>query len=190
MAARRARALSLFALLLVGCSGAGNADLFNGDPGEPASAEQNDTSASDPGPSTNKQQPTVPGQFAAAPPPAADTPPVAPDPMPKCPQEAEPNNDINKATLFTTSLCGQIGTASDVDFVSFVVPAGKTEVAIKHDAKGGKIAYRYYLQGIYLPIGGDGMKVIPGATYSIQMKLSPTSASTDRPSYQVDISFK
>lgn len=194
-----ARTLSLFALLLVGCSGAGNSDLFTGAPGEPGSSEP-EVTASEPTTSTKKQQPTAPGEPAAAPAPAAPapaaptppatTPDPAPPPAPTCTHEDEPNDEIHKATSFTTSICGKINTASDIDYVSFVVPPGKTEIAIKHDETGGKVAYRYYIQGIYLPFAGDGMTVIPGVTYSIQMKLAPTSATADRPNYQVDISFK
>jgi hypothetical protein len=197
MAAFRVRALSFFALLLVGCGGAGNEDLFNGDPGQPAALEDNDTAESDPVSSTKKDAPAPPSAAAPAPsvpatPSDPATPPATPDPdpAPSCTHTAEPNNDLGHATTFTTSLCGKIDSASDVDFGSFVVPAGKTQISIKHDEQGGKVAYRYYLQGILLPLAGDGMIVIPGLTYSVQMKLSPSSNAADRPTYQLDVSFK
>jgi hypothetical protein len=197
MALCRARALSLFALLLVGCSGAGNADLFNGDPGAPPSSEDDDT-AVEPVASTKKE---APGQPAAAPAPGSAPAPEAPstpappttpdpDPAPSCTHAAEPNNDLNHATVFTASLCGKIDSATDVDFGSFVVPAGKTQISIAHSEEGGKVAYRYYLQGILLPLAGDGMIVIPGMTYSVQAKLSSASNSGDRPTYHLDVSFK
>jgi len=198
MAACSARALSFFALLLVGCSGAGNADLFNGDPGAPASAED-DVSATEPTSSTKKQQPTAPGTLPGETPapapsdPGAGTPAdpaPAPAPVPSCTQAAEPNNDLGHAVAFTTSLCGKIDTASDADFGAFVVPAGKTELSIQHAEQDGSVIYLYYFQGIPLLLGGDGMKVLPGATYGVQIKRSPVSPSAQRPTYKLDISFK
>ena len=201
MAACSARALSFFALLLVGCSGAGNADLFNGDPGAPTSTED-DVSATEPTPSTKKQQPAAPGMLPGETPapapsdPGSGTPgtpadPVpTPAPAPSCTPAAEPNNDLGHAVAFTTSLCGKIDTASDVDYGTFVVPAGKTEISITHAEQDGSVIYLYYFQGIPLLLAGDGMKVLSGATYGVQIRRSPMSPSAQRPTYKLDISFK
>jgi hypothetical protein len=187
MAACGARALTFVALVLAGCSGAGNADLFEG------SGNQNDIAATDPAPSATT--PTPPSEVPDAGPPVP-VPPVrdagvdAPPPPPACTPEAEPNNDINHATTFTASLCGKIDSNNDVDFGRFVVPAGAKNLTITHAEQNGKVSYRYYLDGQLLPVNGGDINAIPGAVYSVQIKLSPAGSGGDRPTYQLDVSFK
>jgi hypothetical protein len=188
MAPCGARALSFFALLLVACSGAASTDLFEGAP------DQTDTSATDPAPVATS--PTTPPTGAPPPqtPPPGPVPPTtdagvdAAPPPPACTPEAEPDNDINHATTFTAHLCGKIDSNNDVDFGRFVVPAGAKGLSITHAEQNGKVIYRYYLNGTLLPVS-ENINAIPGAVYSVQIKLSPAGSGGDRPTYQLNVSF-
>ncbi|HSO36034.1 MAG TPA: hypothetical protein VLT33_26080 [Labilithrix sp.] len=185
MASPGARALALAALVLTACSGAAGSELFA--PGDP-----NDTSPTDPAPSATTPDPTPPVPDAGPP----EPPPVVPDagrpdaepPVPTCTQEAEPDNDLSHATVFTASLCGKIDSASDVDFGKFVVPLNAKSLAITHEEKGGKVSYRYYRNGQQLQ-ASDALDAIPGATYSVQIRLANGNPN-DRPTYQLNVSFK
>ncbi len=186
MAALGDRALSLLALVLVGCSGASNQDLFGAASGQ---NEENDTSATQPAPSSSpKPSATTEPQPA----PVAPTQDAGADAAPeaaKCTPPIEPNDSIGNATPFTSSFCGKIDGPGDIDFAKFVVPAGATGLAITHDEKGGKVAYRYYLNGVLLPVQGDGIPAIAGVTYTVQIKLAANSNVGDRPTYQLNVFF-
>jgi hypothetical protein len=188
MAVRGARALSLFALLVAGCSGAGNTDLF----GTPSEPQAEDTSPTEPVPSATT--PVTPPSNNP-PPPVPVVPDAGPNdaepPPSKCTPEVEPNSTMTKATTFTVALCGKINSYSDTDYGRFVVPAGATSVAITHAEQGGMVAYRYYVNGQFLNIiDSDDIKVTPGQVYSVQMKLAPTSNGEDRPTYELGITFQ
>jgi hypothetical protein len=189
MSLRSARALSLAALVLVGCSGAAGSDLF--------AADQTATSPTDPSPTgtgTTTPEPTPPLPDGGT----IDPPPVVPDagrpdvdpPTPTCTPEAEPNNDLAHATPFTASFCGKIAGSNDVDFGRFVVPQNAKSMAISHSENGGKVNYRYYLNGQLLALS-DSIDAIPGATYTVQIKLATGSGNGNgTPSYQLDVAFK
>ncbi len=192
------RSLSAFAplvcaLALVACSGAGNDDLFEG------TGEANDTSATSPAGATPPSGATpggaTPGGATPTPAPAATPPPpdtnaVPPPAAATCTPEIEPNNDVTKATPFKTSLCGKIDSASDVDYASFVVPKGATTIDVKHSEKNGKAAYRYFLGGAMLGTDPDLLEPIPGATYTVQIRLDRSGSTTALPTYELDIAFK
>ncbi len=186
MSFRSARALCLVAVALAGCSGAAGSDLF---------AADQSASPTDPAPigSTPDPTPPLPDGSTVDPtpgPPDAGRPEVDP-PAPTCTPEAEPNNDLGHATPFTTSLCGKIATANDVDFGTFKVPQNAKDMQITHVENGGKVNYRYYLNGTLLPLS-ESIDAIPGATYGVQIKLAtgPVSPGGSTPSYQLDVQFK
>ena len=185
MSFRAARALSFAAVVLVGCSGAAGSDLF--------SADQT-ASPTDPAPTGSTPDPTppLPDSGTVDPTPLPDAArPDAPDPTPTCTPEAEPNNDLAHATAFTTSFCGKIATANDVDFGTFKVPQNAKDMQITHVENGGKVIYRYYLEGQLLPLS-DSIDAIPGATYTVQIKLATGNGNGNgnTPSYQLDVQFK
>jgi hypothetical protein len=183
------RLLSVLALTLVpavaACSGAGNQDLF-----EDGTAEANDTSSAEPTPSTQKPPSNGPSGSTTAPTPAGDDPGTPPQPTPAaCTQEAEKNDDPQSATRFQTSFCGKIGSSSDIDWASFVVPMDATSVDLTTSEKGGRATYRYFFLG--QPIGSDvdELKVIPGATYFVQIRLD-RDGGNGLPTYELDVAFK
>ena len=47
--------------------------------------------------------------------------------------------------------------------------------------------YRYYLNGQLLPLS-ESIEAIPGAAYTVQIKLANGNGNT--PSYQLDVAFK
>lgn len=178
---------AVVALALVGCSGAGNQDLFDGD-GDP----RTDTNAVTPSPSGSATAPASPG--AVLPPNNPGTTPPKPEgederPAAKCTPEAEPNNDLAKATPFTTGLCGKIDSNNDVDYGRLTVPVGKTTIVFKHSEKGGKASYRFFAGAVPAQQSGDEVKVIPGMTYSVQVKLA-SGEGNNRPTYELDVEFK
>lgn len=179
----RAAALALVACS-VACSGAGNQDLFE------AAAEQDDTSTTLPAPSTaspdagttTPSNPSTPTKDAGTP-----EPPAEPE---KCTQEKEPNNDVNKATPFTTGLCGKIDSSSDVDFGSFKVPQGAKSITWKHDENGGQLSYRFFVGGVPVPAADDDeLRVVPGATYAVQIR-SASGNGGNRPTYELTVTIK
>ena len=202
MSVRGARALSLFtfpivagalALALVGCSGAGNADLF-----DDSSSAGNDTSSINPAPS-------APAKSAASNDPAASAPPapVKPgetpgpkDPAPPaadCTQEVEPNNVAAKATPFASCLAGKIDSRDDVDWGTFTAPKGAKAIVLKHAETNGAVSYAYYMNG--LPLFAEGsdraLDLVPGATYAVQIRSAQAgNGGNTRPTYQLDISFQ
>jgi hypothetical protein len=176
-----ARSLSIALLVLTACSGAAATDLF-----EPGGRDD---------PSTSKATPPVTQN--PVPDPGTPDPPAEvadggrPDndpPAPTCTQEAEPNGDLNRATLFTASLCGKLDGNSDVDFGRFVAPLSAKTVAITHEEEGAKVNYRYYLNGQSLP-GSDSIPAVPGATYGVQIRLANGSPN-DRPNYRLSVTFQ
>lgn len=185
MVVARARALSVALLstltvALVACAGAGNEDLFE------ASADQSETAATLPAPATTpgttpRPAPVTPGADAAP----------APAPVEeKCTPEKEPNNDVNRATEFTSCISGKIESANDVDWATFDVPLDALEVTLKHSEKNGKVSYRVFLQGGLVAQSADEeLRVLPGATYTVQMRLAPGN-NGNRPTYELNVAFK
>ena len=183
---------ALLALPVAACSGADNQDLFADQ------APQNDTSSSNPAPSSPAKTPadqpsSAPATGTAGTPaaPAADpTPaPTPPDQPAKCTQEIEPNNDLAHPTPFTASFCGKIDSANDVDYGSFVVPKGATSIALRHAENNGTVSYRYFMDGVPM-LGPDGvLMAVPGATYTVQIKATQNGGGA-RPTYELDVSFK
>jgi hypothetical protein len=181
--AASARLLSVLGLLLVGCSGATNQDLF-----EPSGAS--DTASTLPGPgSSDSSEPPSRAQLPPASSPDAGTVPTPPAPTGKCTQEvAEPNNDVRKATQFTSGLCGKIDSNNDVDYGTFTVPPGTKRITWRHAEKGGgRVSYSFSIVGgIPLPQDGDELDVVPGATYTVQIRAAQGNGG-DRPSYELTI---
>lgn len=177
----------LAAFAFVACSGAGNQDLFE------AAREHDDTSTTLPDPSTTTtpDSGTTTPALPARPHPVEDagTPEPPTDPEP-CTQEKEPNNDVNKATPFTTGLCGKIEASNDVDFGSFKVPQNAKSITWKHDENGGQLSYRFFVAGVSVPAVDDGaLSVVPGATYAVQIR-SASGNGDKRPTYELTVTIK
>jgi hypothetical protein len=190
MTTRRSMSLSVLAVLVAACSGAGNDDLFE-------SGQQSDTSSNNPAPATTgtggSATKTPPTTAPGTPEPAPEPPGTPNNPAPDndtCTPEVEPNNDIAKATLFTSRFCGKIDSGSDVDFARFVVPKTATTVTFKHSEKSGRVSYRFFFGSVPVQPEGDQLTVIPGATYNVQMRLSQSGGSGDRPTYELDVAFQ
>jgi hypothetical protein len=174
-----ARALALpGAFALAACSGAGNEDLFT-----PASSS--DTSSTSPSGSNDKPSSS---NGTTTPPTKAPGPPTQQE---ACTQESEPNNDVDNATSFTSGLCGKIGNQNDVDYGTFDVPGDAKGITITHAETGGKVTYRFALDGVPIPLQGDQLKAIPGATYTVQIRLDRSGGGTGGlPGYELYVSFK
>ena len=196
---RGAHALSLVTLVtlasLVGCSGAGNADLF-----DDSSSPGNDTSSINPAPSAPAKSPASDDKAPSAPSgpvtpggtPAPKEPAPAPSPA-ACTQEVEPNNVAAKATPFTSCLAGKIDSKDDVDWGTFTAPKGAKSITLKHAETNGAVSYTYYMNGLPLFAGGGDREidVVPGTTYAVQIRSAqPGSGGNVRPTYQLDISFQ
>jgi hypothetical protein len=164
------------ALALAACSGAGNEDLFQ-------PSQSNDSTT--PSPSTSDKPSSSNG---ATTPPTKDTGPA--QQAEACTPEAEPNNDVDNATSFTTGLCGKIGNQNDVDYGTFDVPGDAKSITIKHAETGGKVTYRYSFDGVPISLQGDQLKAIPGATYTVQIRLDRSGGGNGGlPSYELGVSF-
>lgn len=173
-------------LALAGCSGAGNEDLFEGS-GDPT-FESNGTQ---PAPSPSASASASGSSGAVLPPAAEPTPPKNDDekPEPTCTAEAEPNNDLSRATVFTTRFCGKIESSNDVDHGRITVPAGKTTIVFKIDDKGGKVTTKFFAGAVAVQPQGDELRVVPGMPYTVQIRLA-SGEGGNRPTYEVDVSFK
>jgi hypothetical protein len=175
-------ALCALALVVTGCSGAGNEDLF--DDSGPAS----DTKLTSPAPSTSQKTPADTPSTPATP---APQPPDNPDTKPAaCTQEIEPNDTSSRATPFTSSFCGRIDTSGDVDYGTFEVPQDAQTIKVSHTEQNGSVTYRYFAEGFPVPVQGDEIELLPGmTTYTVQIRLANTGGGK-QPSYRIDLSFK
>lgn len=173
--------LSVLALVLAGCSGAGNQDLFD------ESAAGNDSSSVSPSPTPGTPEPPTKPQGPSTDPGPSPTPTPGPTPQPKelCTQEKEPNNNASRATEFTSSLCGKIETNSDVDYGTFTVPKGATTVILKHNEDNGNATYSLSRNGFPAIMLGDELPVEPGETYAVRI-----SSAGGKPTYELDILFQ
>lgn len=107
-----------------------------------------------------------------------------------CTPEAEPNDDATKATPFTTSLCGTIGSDKDVDYARFVVPNDATAVHVKHTEKNGKVAYRYFVGLVPLGSNPGAIDPVHGATYTVQIRRDGNGGGGKAlPTYELEVSF-
>lgn len=170
-------------LLVAGCSGATETEFF-----EP----RTDDNRASPSPSS-------------APPPAAPTPPPpspsgtgATEPTEpgrtdptkggdKCLPEAEPNDALEKATVFTQTLCGTLSPADPIDWVAFVAPADAKAIRVSHKESGGKVGYRVYINGALAALQSiDAIgRVEPGATYHLQARLTGNAPAA----YELKVDF-
>lgn len=176
-----ARALALpCALALTACSGAGNEDLFQSPPSDSSLTPSPSTSGSSDTPSpSNGKRPATPAKNPGAPQTAACTP------------EVEPNDDVEHATPFTSGMCGNIDTPNDVDYGVFDVPADARSITVKHTETGGKVAYKFSLDGVPIALQGDQLRAVPGATYVVQIRLDRSGGGNGGlPSYELYVSFK
>jgi hypothetical protein len=180
------RKLSFVAILLLGCSGAGNQDLF--------APTGQDVAATEPTPSAPATPPAAPPSSDPTTPPAAPPPsdpgPAKNDPPepaePACTPEAEPNDTVKAATRFTTSFCGTIGSKGDIDNGSVVAPADARKMKYSASAKDGRVVMYVLADGFPIFFEDGEIRVIPGTTYTFQMQQN----SGAHPSYEVDVTFE
>jgi|GEM_PF-6637651 len=177
---------------LVACSGAGNQDLFEGnatasdisfnEPETPsgtttAPAASTETEGADAGPSS----PAPP-----TPPPPADAGTADAAPAETCTLETEPNNTMATPNAFTTCFRGEVESSKDVEYGRFTMPATAREVRWTHDDDGGKVAFRFFLNGV--PVLTKNNKLvapIPGATYLVQVRTTQS-----RPTWELRLTFE
>ena len=170
--------------LIAACSGANDTGLF----GAPATT---DTSPTDPTTTpTASPDPTSPTPIATTAPDGGASPDAGTDASPPeeiCTQEVEPDDTLDRATPFSTSFCGSLSSATDVDFGQFAVPQGATNLAITHVETDGKVAYRYYMNGVLLPVDAS-IPATPGIVYGVAIRLAAGS-KTNTPSYRLNVAF-
>jgi hypothetical protein len=180
MAVSRVASFSLLGLLAA-CAGAGDQDVFE------RSSRRSETSSTDPSPAAPPAGPEDDGSQAGTP--ATGTTPPTPAPAPACAAESEPNDDMAKATPFTSRFCGRVESRDDVDYGSFVAPTGATKITFKHSDKGGKTAYRVFVANVPIQIIDGPVRAIPGATYTVRVALAEGGGGA-QPTYELDVEFE
>lgn len=88
-------------------------------------------------PKPEAPKPEAPKADAGAPKPDAEAPkptaPITPD-VPKpgacAASEAEPNNDVGQGSALTTTACGKLATADDLDWFTYAATVGKTAITV------------------------------------------------------------
>jgi len=190
----KASTCALFAgasLGAVACSGATNQDLFDG------TSAENDVNGTLPTPSPSTSTGTSGGTSGTptAPPTSTTptpTPPTEPEPE-ACVTEKENNNSAATANEFKTCFKGQLANSGDVDWGSFTVPAGTKTTAWTHKESGGKVTYRFQVEGIPVDIGpgADGeLKLQAGATYVVRVGVQTGSGGSGAKTWELNLSFK
>lgn len=200
--------VSIVVLLLVAaCSGANETELFgptkqggsgatpiggsSGDDGASSSSSSggsssDGTSSSSSSTSSSSSSSSSGGDTGKD---AGAAPP--PPPAPACTAEIEPNNEADRATLFTSCIEGTL-KKSDIDYAEIVAPAQTTKLSIAHEETGGKVSYRVFINGLPFPaFTGDAPEYIPAvtsATYRIQMQPSGTGSGTR--TYRLAVTFE
>ena len=138
------------------------------------------------------QEPVAEGNAApdaaTAPPPPGDAT-TPPGPSVECAvggaAELEPNDSVATATAFTElTFCGVLGTGSDVDYSTFVTPAG-TKLTVFQAVIDGKVDFELSLGGAKFGPGetakfGSGTYVVKAftkagasASYSYRIQFDP-----------------
>lgn len=181
------RKLSFVAILLAGCSGAGNEDLFAPSPGQ-------SVAATDPTPSNPATPPAAPpdqGSSSSPPPQSGGQDPQKNDPPPPaeptCTPESEPNDTIKAATPFKTSFCGQLTTKGDVDNAKVTAPDSAKRIKYNVTSNDGRVTLRVFADGFPIILDNGSMPVMPGSVYTFQISQS---SSGGHPTYEVDVTFE
>lgn len=88
-----------------------------------------------------------------------------------CESETEPNDNENQANLLSSSLCGQIGTNSDVDFLTFTLPMSAKTMKLTFD---GPVTLKVSVDGansVTLKAGStQGVPFVKGKPYFIEVQ--------------------
>ncbi len=192
----RLTVLPALALAFLGsaCSGAADTGLFG--PVDTESTSPTEPGASGSAATTPGATPRDPSPSPGAPPPAVpDEPkPATPTepPAAACTQEAEPNDVMQRATLFTEAICGQIASVADTDFVAVRAPANARKMKITHTENGAKITYRLFEDGDVrtnsLPASST-VSVDGGAIYAIRISAAQASLVMNA-TYEVRVTFE
>lgn len=157
----------LFIASLAACSGAGNQDLFVG-----SSSTESDVAGTLPTPTASPTSaPTGTTTPPSTPPPATPTPTPQPE---TCVAEKEGNNSAANANEFKTCFKGQLSTNNDVDYGAFEVPAGTKSTVWTHKESGGKVTYRFQLEGLPVDVGpsADGeLRLMAGEKYVVRVAV-------------------
>lgn len=200
MFTRTERLLPVLAVLgLVGCSGAADTGLFGVPPSDSAATEPSEQNAK-PGPSGTSSSSsgdgtgsgTTPGTPApASPPPASPGDPGdTPAPPAACTNEVEPNDTQSKATPFTSSGCGEIGSPVDTDFFAIVAPANASKMKFSH-TDGGKLSYRIFEDGDLRVSNANNtgsLSVDGGSTYTF--RIAAQFPGLEKLPYEIKVTFE
>lgn len=154
-------------------------------------AESAPPPSNDSNPGASPSPPAAPAAPAA--PPAAPSPP----PAPACLTEIEPNDDADRATIFTSCISGKLATDKDTDVFRITAPANASSMVVDHAEPNGKVLYRVSRDG-GVPILGttvftDGaakIGVSPGATYVFRLSAANGGAKNAARPYELRVTFE
>ncbi|OJY17347.1 MAG: hypothetical protein BGO98_00120 [Myxococcales bacterium 68-20] len=94
--------------------------------------------------------------------------------------ESEPNDDAASADSIpgeTGTFCGRIGSDTDVDFVTFTLPANAKSFGMSQKTTSGAIRIEPSVDGTTFPFGGGNYPFKPGKAYTL--KISTTGGALD-----------
>jgi hypothetical protein len=184
-------------IAVAGCSGAEESDLFGPEASggnAPSSSSDTPATSSDsttPSPGTGSS-PSAPSDPAPADPKPSD-PGTAPDPgtqQPVCAVEGLANDEFKNADAFASCISGKL-IDKDVDYVSTVAPANAKQILIEHSEKGGKVAYKVYVNGMsatFFDTPPADLPAIGGAKYTFKVER-PYGSTGDR-EWELKVTFQ
>ena len=184
----------------VACSGAADSDLLGpassgtSPPSDASSRGADSPSAAKGGAQQTGAPASVP---TAAPTPApaptgTQAPPPPPgDPPAACTPEAEPNDGLQRATPFTSSICGVVDKSIDVDFVEIEAPPNAHKLKFQATETTGRLSYRIFEDGglrVQNAPASTTLTVDPGSTYAI--RVTAGQIGLDKIPYEIKVSFE
>lgn len=186
-------------IAVAGCGGAEESDLF----GPEASGANTPSSASDtPASSTDSTTPSPGSSSSSSTPSPSDPAPADPKPgdpgtapnpgtpQPTCAVEGLANDEFKLADEFDSCIAGKL-IDKDVDFVSTVAPANAKQILIEHSEKGGKVAYKVFVNGMsatFFDTPPADLPAIGGAKYTF--KVERPFASTGDREWELKVTFQ
>ena len=183
-----------------GCGGAEESDLFGPEASganAPSSASDTPASSTDsttPSPGTGSSpSPSDPSDPNAPSDPKPADPGTAPDPgtqQPVCAVEGLANDEFKTADAFDSCIAGKL-IDKDVDYVSTVAPPNAKQILIEHSEKGGKVAYKVFVNGMsatFFDTPPADLPAIGGAKYTFKVER-PWGSSGDR-EWELKVTFQ
>lgn len=188
-------------MTVAGCGGAEESDLF----GPEASGASAPSSSSNDGTATSSESTTPSPGTGSSPSPSQPSDPAGPsDPKPAdpgsapnpgtqqpvCAVEGLANDEFKTADAFDSCISGKLSD-KDVDFVSTVAPANAKQILIEHSEKGGKVAYKVYVNGMsatFFDTPPADLPAIGGAKYTFKVER-PVASTGDR-EWELKVTFQ